>query len=110
MALAVHAKVVFCLNESLPHVLHSIRWFAHGWLAVSVLQVAQWWLLIRVSVQMAEIMTREASSCDLKDLVAKFIPEAIGKDIEKACQVSRHTGSMQWAVKAASKSNGSTIV
>jgi hypothetical protein len=29
---------------------------------------------------------REAASCDLKDLVAKFIPEAIGKDIEKACQ------------------------
>jgi small subunit ribosomal protein S3Ae len=36
--------------------------------------------------KMTEIMTREASSCDLKDLVAKFIPEAIGKDIEKACQ------------------------
>ena len=35
---------------------------------------------------MMEIMTREATSCDLKDLVAKFIPEAIGKDIEKACQ------------------------
>jgi small subunit ribosomal protein S3Ae len=36
--------------------------------------------------KMREIMTREASSCDLKELVAKFIPEAIGKDIEKACQ------------------------
>lgn len=35
---------------------------------------------------MMEIMTREAIACDLKDLVAKFIPEAIGKDIEKACQ------------------------
>jgi hypothetical protein len=35
---------------------------------------------------MVEIMSREASSCDLKELVAKFIPEAIGKDIEKACQ------------------------
>lgn len=31
-------------------------------------------------------MVREATSCDLKDLVAKFIPEAIGKDIEKSCQ------------------------
>jgi small subunit ribosomal protein S3Ae len=31
-------------------------------------------------------MSKEASSCDLKELVAKFIPEAIGKDIEKACQ------------------------
>ncbi len=36
--------------------------------------------------KMTEIMTREAGSCDLKDLVAKFIPEAIGKEIEKACQ------------------------
>jgi len=36
--------------------------------------------------KMTEIMVREASSVDLKDLVAKFIPEAIGKDIEKACQ------------------------
>jgi len=36
--------------------------------------------------KMVEIMAREASSCDLKDLVAKFIPEAIGKDIEKSCQ------------------------
>jgi small subunit ribosomal protein S3Ae len=35
---------------------------------------------------MVEIMVREATSCDLKDLVAKFIPEAIGKDIEKSCQ------------------------
>ena len=36
--------------------------------------------------KMTEIMAREATSCDLKDLVAKLIPEAIGKDIEKACQ------------------------
>ncbi|KAJ6353909.1 hypothetical protein OIU76_002848 [Salix suchowensis] len=27
---------------------------------------------------------RQASSCDLKDLVQKFIPEVIGKEIEKA--------------------------
>jgi len=33
---------------------------------------------------MFEIMTREATSCDLKELVQKFIPEAIGKEIEKA--------------------------
>jgi len=36
--------------------------------------------------KMVEIMQREASSCDLKELVGKFIPESIGKDIEKACQ------------------------
>lgn len=35
---------------------------------------------------MTEIMVREASSCDLKALVAKFIPESIGKEIDKATQ------------------------
>ena len=34
--------------------------------------------------KMFEIMIREASSCDLKELVQKFIPEAIGREIEKA--------------------------
>lgn len=33
---------------------------------------------------MTEIMVNQASSCDLKELVAKFIPESIGKEIEKA--------------------------
>lgn len=33
---------------------------------------------------MREIMINSASSCDLKELVRKFIPESIGKDIEKA--------------------------
>ncbi|GAB2277573.1 40S ribosomal protein S3a [Dionaea muscipula] len=36
--------------------------------------------------KMREIMVKEASTCDLKDLVAKFIPESIGKEIEKATQ------------------------
>jgi len=35
--------------------------------------------------KMVEIMTRESQSCDLKSLVAKFIPESIGKSIEQAC-------------------------
>jgi small subunit ribosomal protein S3Ae len=35
---------------------------------------------------MIDILTKEATACDLKDLVQKFIPEAIGKEIEKACQ------------------------
>ncbi|KAL0367324.1 UNVERIFIED_CONTAM: 40S ribosomal protein S3a [Sesamum radiatum] len=34
--------------------------------------------------QMREIMVNQAQSCDLKDLVQKFIPESIGKEIEKA--------------------------
>lgn len=32
---------------------------------------------------MVEVMVNQASSCDLKELVAKFIPEMIGKEIEK---------------------------
>jgi len=38
-----------------------------------------------IRAKMVEIMTREASACDMKELVMKFIPESIGKDIEKAC-------------------------
>eukprot|EP00899_Mesostigma_viride_P007153 jgi/Mesvir1/16439/Mv18159-RA.2 len=39
----------------------------------------------QIRAKMTEIMTREASSVDLKDLVLKFVPEVIGKEIEKAC-------------------------
>jgi len=35
--------------------------------------------------KMRDIMTREATSCDIKSLVDKFIPDSIGKEIEKAC-------------------------
>jgi len=35
--------------------------------------------------KMRNIMYREAASCELKDLVGKFIPESIGKQIEKEC-------------------------
>lgn len=34
---------------------------------------------------MVEIMVQEASKCDLKELVAKFIPEVIGQEIQKQC-------------------------
>jgi len=40
----------------------------------------------QIRKKMAEIMTREVTTSDLKDLVAKFIPETIGKEIEKSCQ------------------------
>jgi len=36
--------------------------------------------------KMCEIMTREVSANDLKELVNKLIPDSIAKDIEKACQ------------------------
>ncbi|KAJ8505922.1 hypothetical protein OPV22_006808 [Ensete ventricosum] len=34
--------------------------------------------------KMREIMVNQATTCDLKDLVLKFIPDVIGKEIEKA--------------------------
>jgi len=36
--------------------------------------------------KMFEIMTKESTSCDLKELVQKLIPEVMGKEIEKASQ------------------------
>lgn len=36
--------------------------------------------------KMIDIMTREATSCDLRELVQKFVPEGIGREIEKSCQ------------------------
>jgi len=39
-----------------------------------------------ISKKMIEIMTREVSSNDLKEVVSKLIPDSIGRDIEKACQ------------------------
>lgn len=39
----------------------------------------------RIRKRMIEIMTREASTCDLRELVNKFIPEAIAKQIKKSC-------------------------
>jgi small subunit ribosomal protein S3Ae len=36
--------------------------------------------------KMIEIINREASVVDLNELVAKFIPEIIGREIEKACE------------------------
>lgn len=41
-------------------------------------------LSFQIRRKMREIMTNQATSCDLKELVRKFIPEIIGKEIEKA--------------------------
>jgi len=40
----------------------------------------------QIRKKMFDIITKESSSCDLKELVQKFIPESIGREIEKACQ------------------------
>ncbi len=42
--------------------------------------------------KMVEIMTREATSCDLKELVGKFIPEAIGELSWGGCACTRGGG------------------
>jgi len=39
----------------------------------------------RIRRKMVDIMTRESTTCSLKDLVSKFIPNGIGKQIEKEC-------------------------
>jgi len=39
----------------------------------------------QIRKKMTDIMLREASTVDLEELVKKFIPEVIGKEIEKAC-------------------------
>lgn len=36
-----------------------------------------------IRAKMVEIMERDAKACDLKELVRKFIPDTIGKEIEK---------------------------
>jgi len=40
----------------------------------------------KIRKKMREIMTAEAASCLLRDLVKKLIPESIGKEIEKQCE------------------------
>ena len=40
----------------------------------------------KIRARMVQIMEREAAKCDMKELVLKFIPEIIGKEIEKECQ------------------------
>jgi small subunit ribosomal protein S3Ae len=40
----------------------------------------------QIRKKMMDVMTREASTSELKDLVGKFIPEALGKQIEKECK------------------------
>jgi len=42
--------------------------------------------ILAIRKKMTTIMTREAASCDLKELVSKLIPEVIGQQIDKAVQ------------------------
>merc|ERR1712100_76472 len=40
----------------------------------------------KIRAKMIEIMSNEAGKVQLRELVKKLIPEAIGKEIEKQCQ------------------------
>jgi len=40
----------------------------------------------QIRKKMVDIMTREISSCDLKDVVKKLIPDSMSVDVQKACQ------------------------
>jgi len=40
----------------------------------------------QIRKKMIDIITREVSTCDLKEVVNKLIPDAIAVDISKACQ------------------------
>lgn len=42
-----------------------------------------------IRAKMVEIMKREAEGSDLKELVQKFVPESIGREIEKAAKVGQ---------------------
>jgi small subunit ribosomal protein S3Ae len=66
-----------------------LRLFAIGFTQSRKLQTkkttyAQSSQIREIRAKMVEIMARDASECDLKELVRKFIPEVIGKEIEKA--------------------------
>jgi small subunit ribosomal protein S3Ae len=40
----------------------------------------------QIRKKMFDVIQKEAATCDLKELVQKFIAEVIGNDIQKACQ------------------------
>jgi small subunit ribosomal protein S3Ae len=69
---------------------YSLRMFAIGFTKRRPNQVrktsyAQTSQIKKIRKKMMDIMTREASTCEMKALVDKFIPESIGKMMEKEC-------------------------
>jgi len=68
-----------------------LRMFCIGFTKKSTNQVkktcyAQHTKVRAIRKKMIEVMTREVSANDLKDVVSKLIPGSIGRDIEKVCQ------------------------
>ena len=44
------------------------------------------WQIRQIRKKMFEVIAKESAGCDLKEMVQKFIPEVIGKEIEKVTQ------------------------
>ena len=59
----------------------------------------------QIRKKMTEIMVRESSNCDLKDLVSKFIPEAIGAPGRCLCAAPDHQRYQSTAALALSQAH-----
>jgi hypothetical protein len=70
-------------RDAEPKVEHFAQYFVTETASFPRSQV-HFFLTAQIRKKMVEIITRETQSCDLKELVQKFIPELIGKEIEKA--------------------------
>jgi len=69
---------------------YTLRMFAIGFTERRQQQMKKTWYaktgqVKQIRKKMIEIMTNEASKCDLKELVQKLIPEIVGKEIQKSC-------------------------
>jgi len=70
---------------------YTLRMFAIGFTNRKQAQIkktcyAQSGQIRQIRKKMADIMTEAGSKSDLKELVAKLLPETLGKEIEKACE------------------------
>jgi len=70
---------------------YTLRLFAVGFTKkrpnqVKLTSYAQSAQIKRIRKKMVEIMIRESSACDIRQLFQKFIPETIGRFLESECQ------------------------
>uniref|UniRef100_A0A7S2W4V3 Small ribosomal subunit protein eS1 n=1 Tax=Mucochytrium quahogii TaxID=96639 RepID=A0A7S2W4V3_9STRA len=70
---------------------YTLRLFCIGFTQKNKNQIKKTWYaqagqVRQIRKKMVDIMTAECVKCDLKELVAKFVAETIGKEIEKAAE------------------------
>ncbi len=70
---------------------YTLRMFCIGFTNRRKNQVRKTWYaqtnqVKQIRKKMVDIMTEEATKSDLRELVAKLLPESMGKDIETACE------------------------